>query len=242
MTEAVALLCRTTERTADATAGVRELGEALGARIAGEPSTPRAGHWNDDLLDAQGCLREAGRIVDEALAGGRRPLLIAGHCAVCMTTLPAVVARHPGVKILWLDAHADFNTPESTPSDFLGGMCLAGACGIWDTELGLAPVDPRSLRLVGVRDVDPGEQELLKAHHVRTEPPRNGSVYVHLDLDVLDPSVHPADYPAPGGMTFQELTAVLENILKWCEIVGAEVTCPAPGHGARIAGTLAPLL
>lgn len=242
MTDPVALLCRTTERHAGTVDGVRELGEALGARVVGEPSAPRDGHWNDDLLDAHGCLREAGRLVDEALVAEHRPLLISGHCAVCLTTLPAVVARHPDVQILWLDAHADFNSPATTPSDFLGGMCLAGACGVWDTGLRLPAVDPSRLRLVGVRDVDPGEQELLAAHGVKREPPRNGPVFIHLDLDVLDPAEHPADFPAPGGMSLDELSLVLDEVAEWCTIVGAEVTGPAPGHGRVIAGTLAPLL
>ena len=50
-----------------------------------------------------------------------------------MTTFQAVVRHAPDVHVLWLDAHGDFNTPETTPSGFLGGMCLAAACGRWDS-------------------------------------------------------------------------------------------------------------
>ena len=242
MADVVALLCRTTEREAGVTAGVRELGEHLGARIVGEPSPPRDGQWADDLADARGCLAEARRLVETSLAAGRHPLLISGHCAVCIATLPLVAARHPGVRVLWLDAHADFNSPDTTQSGFLGGMCLAGACGVWDAGVEDPPFDPRRVHLVGVRDIDPGEQELLDAHGVRRDPPEHGEVFIHLDLDVLDPSQHPADFPVPDGLSLDDLALVLEDVAERCSIVGVEVTGPAPGHGREIAGTLAPLL
>ena len=54
-----------------------------------------------------------------------------------MGTLPALARTRGDAKLLWLDAHGDFNTPETTGSGYLGGMCLAGACGLWDT--GVAP-------------------------------------------------------------------------------------------------------
>ena len=242
MTEAFALLCRTTERKPETAEGVRELGEALGARIVGEPGEPRVGQWADDLAASLGCLREAGRLVDESLGAGRRPLLVAGHCAICMTTLPGVAARHPDASFVWLDAHADFNTPETTPSGFLGGMCLSAACGVWDAELEGAPIDPARVHMIGVRDLDPGEERLVDAHRVSWEAPTGGPVFIHLDLDVLDPAEHPADFPAGGGMTFDDLSFVLDEIAESCTIVGAEVTGPAPGLGRAIAGTLAPLL
>ena len=75
------------------------------------------------------------------LAAGRFPLLTASDCSICMTTFQAVVRHAPDVHVLWLDAHADSNTPDTTPSGFLGGMCLAAACGHWDA--GFEPASTR---------------------------------------------------------------------------------------------------
>src|SRR3712207_9452169 len=89
-----------------------------------------------------------------------------------MTTLPAVLRHRPGAHVLWLDAHGDFNTPETTPSGFLGGMCLAAACGVWDDGLGAAPAaDPARVVMCGVRDLDPGERALVDERGVAIEGP-----------------------------------------------------------------------
>ncbi len=242
MIEAVALLCRTSERNAETTGAVRELGDELGARMTGEPSAAHDGQWADDLEESRGCVSQAARIVGDSLDAGRRPLLVAGHCAVCMGTLPAVAVCRPDVAVVWLDAHADFNSPDTTLSGFLGGMCLAGACGVWDAGLEAAAFPPDRVHMVGVRDLDPGEATLVSEHGVARGLPAGGEVFVHLDLDVLDPTEHPADFPAPGGMTYAELYGALEQLAARCDVVGIEVTGPAPGHGWRIADTLAPLL
>ena len=131
----VGLLCRTSDRTAGAARGVEELaplvGERLGveARLIGTPGEARAAPFDEDLRDSHGCLLEAGGQVDDALSGGNVPVLLAGDCSIALTTLPTALRHRPEACVLWLDAHGDFNTPETTPSKFLGGMSLAGACG-----------------------------------------------------------------------------------------------------------------
>ena len=130
----VALLCRTSERGEQAAAGTRELARLLGARIIGSPGKPHAAGHLDDLRAARGCLLEAGGQVDDALEAGRVPILLAGECSVCVSTLPVVVRRRPAVRVLWLDAHADFDTPQTSAGGYLGGMCLAGACGRGDAR------------------------------------------------------------------------------------------------------------
>src|SRR5439155_23828912 len=115
----------------------------------------------DDLRDSRSCLLEAGGQVDDALSAGDVPFLLAGDCSVCITTLPTVWRHRPEVRVLWLDAHGDFNTPDTTASRFLGGMCLAGACGLWDT--GFPETIPTGrLVLAGVRALDADERELLE--------------------------------------------------------------------------------
>ena len=239
------LLCRTSDRGGAVADGTRELGELLAARIVGSPGEPRDGTWEEDLRDGRGCLLEAGGQVDDALEAGRIPILLAGECSVAVATLPVVVRSRPGVRVLWLDAHGDFNTPATTASGYLGGMCLAGACGLWDTGFG-AGVEPARVIMHGVRDLDGGERVSLDrsgVHRVEDPAQLDGlELFVHLDLDVLDPGAFPASFPAPGGLSPAALRDFLAAAVAAGTLVGAEITSAAPGHGALVAEAIAPLL
>jgi arginase family enzyme len=238
---ATAMLCRTSDRWAAGAAGAAAVGDLLGARMVGSPGVPHDGRWNDDLATARGCLLEAGGQVDDALDAGRIPLLLAGDCTVSIATLPVVARHRPDAWVLWIDAHPDFHTPSTTRSNFLGGMCLAGACGLWETGHGPA-FDPARVALLGVRDVDGPEEVLLATHGVgrpETVAAMAGRpVFVHLDLDVLDPEVLPARFPAPGGLSFADLEELLARIADECELVGAEVTSAHPDRAEAITDAL----
>jgi arginase family enzyme len=240
-----ALLCRTSERGEAAAAGTRELAELLGARIIGSPAAPHAGSHLEDLRDGRGCLLEAGGQIDDALDADRVPILLAGDCSVCVATLPVVVRHRPGVRVLWLDAHPDFNTPDTSASGYLGGMGLAGACGLWDTGFG-AGVDPARVIMHGVRDLDGGERVALDrcGVHLTQEPAQleGMELFVHVDLDVLDPDAHPASFPVPGGLSPVALREFLSAVARVATVVGAEVTAAAPGYGEVAADAIAPLL
>jgi arginase len=248
----VGLRCRTSDRTPAAARGVEELapmvGDRLGVepRLIGTPGDARSAGFDADLRDSRGCLLEAGGQVDDALSGGNLPLLLAGDCSVALTTLSTALRHRPDALVLWLDAHGDFNTPDTTPSGFLGGMCLAGACGRW--EAGLAePIAAERVVLAGIRDLDDGERRLLEeseATVVGASPvetlvaARNAlegaPVYIHLDLDVLDPESFPAQFPAPGGLAPDKLYDLLEAVAEDCELVGLEVTAfEAPEDAAE---------
>lgn len=228
---AVALLGRTSERD-DTAEGARELAGLIGARTVGGVEPPRVGRWDEDLKSARPVL-EAARA--EVEAGTR--VFVAGHCNLAITTLPALAAAHPGLRVAWFDAHPDFNTPQSSGSGFLGGMPLAAACGVWDAGYD-GTLDPSHVHLMGARDVDPGERQLLDAHGVHETPPEDGPVFVHLDLDVLDPSLMPAAFGVSGGWGWEELEASLSELP---DLIGIEVTGCAPGHAQRVADTLARL-
>jgi arginase len=238
----VGLRCRTSDRTPAAARGVEELaplvGELLGVepRLIGTPGDARTARFEDDLRDSRGCLLEAGGQVDDALSGGNFPLLLAGDCSIALTTLSKALAHRPEARVLWLDAHGDFNTPETSPSGYLGGMALAGACGAWDTGLAEAIAADRVV-LAGVRELDGGERELLEASAatvvgassvetlVATRNALEGApLYVHLDLDVIDPESFPAQFPAAGGLAPDKLYDLLEAVAEDCELVGLEVT------------------
>jgi arginase family enzyme len=237
----VAHRCRTSDRTAGHTRGVDALAPLVGRRLGvepraiGRPGEPRDGDFADDLRDSRGCLLEAGGQVDDALSGGNVPILLAGDCSICLTTLPAALRHRPDARVLWLDAHGDFNTPATTPSRFLGGMCLAGACGYWDAGLG-ETIPAERVVLAGVRDLDAGERELLEASPatvvgasletlVYTQNALDRApVYVHLDLDVIDPEVFPATFPAENGLPPEKVYDLLEAVAEECEIIGLEAT------------------
>ena len=234
----VGLLCRTSDRTPRAARGAEALAPLLAeqagttARMIGTPAeAPAPRSWEEDLRASRGCLLEAGGQIDDALEEDVFPVLVAGDCSICITTLPTVVSRHPEAYVLWLDAHGDFNTPETTVSGFLGGMCLAAACGRWDAGLHETVVDPARVVQCGVRDVEGQEQVLLETAGVRNVRPSNLAdvldgerVFVHLDLDVLDPSVLPSQFPADGGLSDGGLRTLLGEVAGVAQLVGVEVT------------------
>ena len=124
----------------------------------GERAEPAVRDWSDDLPTARPVLEAAAAAVRDAFDAGALPVLTASDCSICIATLPEVVLREPDVHIAWIDAHGDFNTPETTPSGFLGGMCLAAACGRWDADGWPGTVDPARVHLLGVRDLDPASR------------------------------------------------------------------------------------
>ena len=238
----VALRCRTADRFPGAPRGVEILAPlvagALGveARFIGSTGEVRETRWEDDLTESRGCLLEAGGQIDDALSGGNTPVLLAADCSVAASTLPAVGRHRPDARILWLDGHGDYNTPDTSGSGYLGGMCLSAATGEWDAGLGDA-IPPAQVVLAGVRDLDAGERELLErsaatvigASPVETLVAAKNAlegepVFMHLDLDVIDPEHFPAAVPAPGGLHPDKLYDLMDSVLEDSELVGLEIT------------------
>ena len=252
----VALRCRTADRFPGAPRGVEILaplvGNALGVepRFIGSAGDVRETRYDEDLTEARGCLLEAGGQIDDALAAGDTPVLLAADCSVSVTTLPAVVRNRPDARVLWLDAHGDYNTPDTSGSGYLGGMCLAAATGEWDAGLG-DTLPAERVVLAGIRDLDPGERELLERSPatvigaspletlVAAKNALDGApVFVHLDLDVLDPEHFPAAVPAAGGLHPDKLYDLLDSVLEDSELVGLEVTAfeaPEDEEGRAVA-------
>jgi arginase family enzyme len=246
---------RTSDRSADGVRGAQALGEELAGRLGvpaelvGEAGAPRDGRWEDDLRDGRDAIAAAGVALEGALDAGAFPILLASDCTICMGALPVLARREPETRIVWLDAHGDFNTPATTASGFLGGMCLSAACGRWDGGFG-AGVDPRGVVFSDGRDLDAAERDEMQAAGLAIVAPadvpravRGERVFLHLDFDVLDPSEMPFSFPAAGGLSLPELAAVLEQLAGAAEIAGLELTSIAAPHSApRIADALAPLL
>jgi arginase family enzyme len=253
-----ALLCRTSDRGPATAAGARALAEAVAeragvsARFVGSPGEPAEADYEDDLRAAHGCLLEAGGQLEDALGAGRFPVLASAECSIAVTTLPALARLRPEAHVLWLDAHGDFNDPATTPSRYLGGMCLAAACGLWDAGFDAGALDPTRVVMCGVRDVDAGERVLLERHGVGlvdrpsqlAEVVEGRQVYVHLDLDVLDPRVMPGlAHPVERGFSDGGLRTLLAEVAQAAEVVGLEVTdLPQPALARRVATIVEPLL
>jgi arginase len=246
---------RTSDRSSDGVRGAQALGEELAARLGveaelvGEPGAPREARWEEDLRDGREAIAAAGAALEAALDAGAFPVLVASDCSVAIGTLAALARREPAARVVWLDAHGDFNTPATTASGYLGGMCLAAACGRWDAGFGPA-VDPRRVVLSDGRDLDAAEREEMDRAGLRAVPAaevaravRGERVFVHVDLDVLDPSEMPFSFPAAHGMALGALRALLADVAAAADVAGVEVTSTAsPGAAARLAEMLEPLL
>ncbi len=180
-----------------------------------------------------------------------RVFLAGGECSCAVGNLAGlshVFEGKPGM--LWMDAHGDFNTPESSPSGYIGGMCLAMACGR-GPKLGEGVEKSRpllaeeSLVHVGSRALDQSEvlafnsspAKLFTAQHVKAKGAvdvaeeaarhlanRSDWIVCHLDVDVVDPSIIPAvNYPTPGGLTVDEVVVLIAALRKTEKLKAVEL-------------------
>jgi arginase len=186
---------------------------------------------------------------------GATPLVLSGNCHACLGSLSALPADK---EIIWFDAHGDLNTPETTRTGYFDGMALATALGSSWTQLiktipEFAPADERRTVLVGGRDLDPEERERLDRSAVRhylppaladadlgfdAQPALAGSsaAYIHLDLDVLDPSeLHANQFAAPGGVSVRWLEAALRSLRRRHAIAAVGVSAYDPAYAAPAA-------
>jgi len=223
-----------------------------------------AGHdveivWLDDPSETH----EVGRVfeLNRALAGlvgtaresARLPLIVSGNCNVCLGAIGGLDSPRSG--IVWLDAHPDFHTPETTDSGFLDGMGLATAIGAcWSTLSrsipGFGPVRERNTVLIGVRDIDPSERERLDRSEIAVIEGGAGpgslelaelerevgavaghvdGVYLHLDFDSIDPGLGRAnEYAADGGLGIEDVRATVSAVAARTAILAASFTAYNP--------------
>ena len=182
-----------------------------------------------------------GAMYDE-LEGGHLPILLGGDHCLGLGSITAVARwcreRDKTLRVLWLDAHADFNTHEVTPSGNIHGMPVACLCGIGPRALthlgGSAPaITPDVLRQIGIRSVDAGEKKLVQQYNVDIYDMRyideigmkrameealegmdeNTHLHVSFDVDFLDPAIAPGvGTTVPGGPNYREAQLVMEMI------------------------------
>jgi arginase len=220
--------------------GALALATALASRLAlplltiGTPRPALNADWRTELAAAAPDLRRLADHVDAQLLAKHTPVTVLNRCAAAIATIPRVAAHHPEACVVWLDAHADLNTPDASTTGYLGGLALSAPAGLWDSGFG-HNLPLSHIVLVGARDLDPFEAELVASGRVRLVAPdtphladavmaavANRPVYVHLDCDVLEPGLVPTDFRVEGGLSLAALHAVF-SALSAATLVGLEV-------------------
>lgn len=217
---------------------VRDVGDLTGPEnpqespVDGYRHLPEVIEWNRAVYAATAA----------ELAQGRLPILLGGDHSLAIGSISAVAehcrARGKQLRIIWVDAHADFNTAELTPSGNIHGMPVACLAGLGPEQLttlaGLSPaISTDQIRQIGLRSVDPGEKALLVEHSVEVFDMRfldeigmrrtmtralagvdeNTHLHLSLDLDFVDPDVAPGvGTPVLGGPTYREAQLAMEMI------------------------------
>lgn len=243
---------RVADRTDGALRGALATGDALGAYldrtpvIVGTPEPSAVDDWSVALPAARQTLDGLRDALTAVLDAGEVPLLLTNTCAASLGTLPTAAARYPDAVVLWIDAHGDFNTPETTGSGYLGGMVLAAACGLWNSGHG-AGLNPEQVIVVGGRDIDPAEAELLAGAGVRVLAPAESTpervaalvagreVWIHVDWDVLEPGFIPAAYRVPNGLRPHQVADIFSALpldrVRGVELAEFEYGAPeVPSH------------
>jgi arginase len=150
-----------------------------------------------------------------------RPVVVGGCCCSHVGGATGAAARVERLAVIWIDAHGDLNTPQTSPSGNLWGMPFR-------MLLDAGTVDPQDAALVGARSLDPPEVEYMAQVGLDDSIERALSgadaAYVALDLDVLDPSEIDVLIPEPDGMSADELESLLRGLAETCDIAGAGIT------------------
>lgn len=193
---------------------------------------------------------QVGTAITQARLAGSFPLVLGGDCVTSLGVLAGLNdSAHTG--IVWFDAHGDFNTPDTTPSGYIGGMPLACAVGrglmSLRNDIGLTtPIPESQVVLCGVRDLDVAERQALDSSNVLVLTPylmqrdqtvwvqvrqrlAHSSVYLHIDIDVLDPVEVPGvNYPTEQGLSLSELQHYIQLVGEVSTISAVALTAVNP--------------
>jgi arginase len=180
--------------------------------------------------------------VETAVKQGRRPVALGGDCCQSIAVLAGLARAGVRPMLLWLDAHGDFNTHETTISGFIGGMPLAMLTGRGRQDLvaaaGLEPIPERDVVLCDARSLDPQEAVALRAsaithvtsvHEAVERLPADRPVYVHIDVDIVNGAeLQKTLYPEPGGPSGADVVRALTQLRDTREIAAVSMTAWSP--------------
>jgi arginase family enzyme len=185
--------------------------------------------------------------VGTSLKAGARVAILGGECTLVAGAMSGALGAEPEMRLVYFDAHGDFNTLATTPSHFVGGMCLAHVCGKQVAPLlwpGVRKMAEDRVYLVGARELDAGEMgNLLRSKVHRIAFDRDGAdapsllaavrrkpVWLHVALDIVDPRELPAvALPVEGGPTLKALRELLGSVAQVADVRGIEIC----GYDAR---------
>ena len=243
-------------RYADLRVGLEALGHVV--HDLGNIDVPVAETCTEGELDLKyldpivGVARRLADVVAQSIDTGHLPVALGGDHSLALGSVMGA-ARKRKLGLIWLDAHGDFNTPETTPSGNIHGMPLAAIAGLGDGRLvtlkGTEPpgpkVDPAHIAIVGARDLDRGERALLEHAGVAVfsmeavdrlgmcETMRRAiavtghgtdGIFLSLDLDGVDPVFAPGvGTPVPGGLTFREAHLAAELVADTGKLIGIDL-------------------
>jgi arginase len=204
---------------------------------AGMVRVPRAwGRGGDAMAQAahlplpypESAVVEEDTLRDQTLAVAsdlpQRPFVLGGCCCAHVGAIEGMSARHDELGVVWLDAHGDLNTPETSPSGNAWGMPLRM---VIDSDA----VDARHVVLVGARNLDPPEKAYLGSAGIRVGRAgvealleQTRTVYVALDADAVDPAELTSWMPEPDGLAVAEVASLFELLRTEADVVGAGIT------------------
>lgn len=231
--------------------GVHEIGAVMAGGFETTASGDSRARFLDEIVDVAA---RAGDMVAQGMRQGYRPLILGGDHSLSIGTVAAVARHHreldQSIGLIWVDAHADMNTPETSPSGNVHGMSLAVLLGLGHPRLtglggGPAAVRPQNVSILGARELDPGERVLLNELGVRvftmSEIDERGiavcmdealvragegtaGFHLSFDLDSLDPLEAPGvGTPVQGGLTYREGHLVCEKAAASGRLVSLEI-------------------
>jgi arginase len=223
---------------------------ALGWRVVDDAVGP-ARESEAEITRTMDLIRRLSRRARLAAADGAFPLVLAGNCNSCLGTV-AGCGSGDGLGVVWLDAHADFDDPSENTSGFFDVMGLAMLTGRgWEalraTVPGHSPIPERQVLLAGVRDLEPYQRQTLDGSDLLVVPgaieaaafedavrelrTRVPSIYLHVDLDVLDAGEARAnEYAAPGGPDLDRVIGCIGRLGEHFAIAGAAITAYDPAY------------
>ena len=224
-----------------------------GHRVVERVVEPASG-WRAELRTAFELQRLIAAEVTAARAAGQVPLVLAGNCNTTNGVLAGVTDPARRLGLVWFDAHGDFNTPEIDPGGFVDGHGLAMAVGrcwrsLTATVPGFVPLPEDRVMLVGARDIDDDEELALRDSAITWLPPERARdadharaaldvlaarvehVHLHIDLDVHDPSIAPANgYAAPDGMSAEEVHEFVRRLTERMTVSSATLAAYDPSY------------
>jgi arginase len=212
----------------------------------------RESRFRDTASSSAEVNRHVAALVRQAVVEARLPVILAGSCNSCLGVLAGFQHVHCGA--VWLDAHADFNTPDSTSSGFFAGMSAAVITGhcyrhYWSQIGDNTPLAENTVAMFGVRDLSPqGERERLERSAIQVVEWRDGQpdrdiletldqlvrrvpeVYLHIDFDAFAPHIAPgvADEPVPGGLTLEQAETIIRATAERFRIRAATLATYTP--------------